>query len=279
MSDIEKSAKVIQNALPGFKAPIAVMLGSGLGAVADLLNEEASIPYTDLPGFPQPTVAGHEGSICLGNIDGAPVYFLKGRQHLYEGEGTDALKVMIRTLKTLGVNALFLTNAAGSLIKSYGPGSLVAIRDHINLTGTNPLAGANDDEWGPRFVDMSCAWSEELNKLLMKSADDAGISLGSGTYACFLGPTFETPAEITMAKAIGADLVGMSTVPENIIARHCGMECAGVSAVTNLAAGMADYDLSHEQTLEGAAMAEENMAKLVHLFVVSYNAKQKNEAA
>ncbi len=268
-NNIQDCAAIIRDKAPDFQPKIAVMLGSGLGVVADLMEEVAEISYTDLPGFPQPSVAGHEGNLRCGTVEGTPVIFLKGRQHLYEGEGVSGLKTMIRTIKTLGVEVLFLTNAAGSMIASFGPGSLMAITDHINLTGTNPLTGPNDEAWGPRFLDMSQAWDKGLRQTLMESANRAEVTLGTGVYACFLGPTFETPAEINMAKAIGADLVGMSTVPENIIANHCGLKCVGVSAVTNLAAGMGSELLSHEQTLAGAKLAENSMAKLVRSFVSS----------
>lgn len=267
MSNIEKSIAVFQTALPDFKPHIAITLGSGLGAVTNIMDVRAEISYSDLPGFPQPRVAGHDGKLIAGTVHGKNVIFLKGRKHLYEGDAIAPLKTMIRTLKALDTDILMLTNAAGSLIKSYGPGSLVAIRDHINMTGANPLAGDNDDKWGPRFVGMDNAWDEDRRHLLMKAANNAGISLGEGIYCQFLGPTFETPAEIGMARAIGADLVGMSTVTENIIARHCGLKCIGVSAVTNLAAGMGDTALSHDQTLEGAKLAEQKMATLIDAFI------------
>jgi xanthosine phosphorylase len=268
MSDIEKAAGLIRAKLPGFAPKLAVILGSGLGAVADLIEEQARTPYTDLPGFPRPAVAGHEGLMRLGTVGGVPVIFLKGRVHLYEGGDFAPLRNMIRTLKKLGVENLFITNAAGSLMREYGPGSVVAIRDHINLTGTNPLMGPNDDEWGPRFPPMENAWDADLRARLLAAAKKAGVDLGTGVYCQFLGPTFETPAEIGMAKAIGADLVGMSTVTDNIIARHCGLKCVGVSAVTNLAAGMGEEALSHEQTLDGAKLAEQKMAQIVKGFIL-----------
>jgi xanthosine phosphorylase len=231
------------------------------------------IPYGDLPGFPKTGVVGHEGSLRIGTVNGVPLIFLKGRKHLFEGpaEAAAALKNMIRTLKSAGVEILFLTNAAGSLRKEYPPGALVAIADHINLTGFNPLAGPNDDEWGPRFPPMDNAWDAGLRARLMAAGKRAGVKpLGEGVYCQLLGPTFETPAEIKMIKALGADTVGMSTAVENIIARHCGLKCVGVSAVTNLAAGMGDVPLSHEQTLEGAKLAESRMAALVGAFMTAY---------
>jgi xanthosine phosphorylase len=279
MSDIQKSKDIIKDKAAGLSPKIAVMLGSGLGAVSDLMEVKASISYSDLPGFPLPTVAGHEGSFQIGTINGVATYFLKGRQHLYEGEGTEGLKNIIRTLKSLNIDALFLTNAAGSTREDYPPGTVVAITDHINLTGTNPLMGQNDDDWGPRFPPMDNAWDKDLRDLLLNSGNNAGVNVGSGVYACFLGPNFETPAEVLMAKKMGADLVGMSTVPENIIARHCNLKCIGVSAVTNLAEGLSETPLSHEQTLEGAKLAEKNMAKLVEAFISEYDKNYKDEAA
>lgn len=274
MNDIQKSAAIIRKALPGFTPRVAFVLGSGLGAVADLMDEQAQISYADLPGFPVPTVQGHEGNLRLGTVDGVPVAFLKGRVHLYEGVGAAAMKVMIRTLKEIGTDMLFLTNAAGSLMKSHGPGSVVAITDHINFTGINPLAGPNDDDWGPRFPPMDEAWDKDGVALLMAAAKNAGVDLGRGVYAQFLGPNFETPAEVRMAGVMGADLVGMSTAAENIIAAHCGLKCIGVSAVTNMGAGLSDDALSHEQTLEGAALAADKMAKLVREFIGLYGARR-----
>ena len=267
MNDIQKSTATIQKSYPDFKPEIALILGSGLGKVTDIMDVQATIGYSDLAGFPQTRVIGHEGSALLGSVAGKQALFLKGRKHLYEGNAVDSLKTMIRTIKALGIQTLMLTNAAGSLIQSYGPGYLMAISDHINLTGTNPLVGDNDDEWGPRFPPMENAWDENLRRDLLQAANKAGISMGEGVYCQFLGPTFETTAEIGMARAIGADLVGMSTVTENIIARHCGLKCVGVSAVTNLAAGMGDTALSHDQTLDGAAKAEQDMATLIKSFI------------
>ena len=281
-AQIEKAAAVITKRMKGLRPRIAITLGSGLGKAAGLLDDAIVIPYADLPGFPRPTVAGHEGSLCIGRLDGAPVIFMKGRKHLYEGpaEAAAAIKAVIRTLKTVGVEILFLTNAAGSLRPEYPPGSLVAISDHINLTGFNPLCGPNDDKWGERFPPMDNAWDAGLRALLLAEGKKAGVvPLGAGVYAQFMGPTFETPAEIRMARAIGADTVGMSTAVETIVARHCGLKCVGVSAITNLAAGMGEEALSHEQTLAGAALAEENMIKLIRAFVAAYGRAKTSAAA
>lgn len=276
---IDQSAAIIRERCGALKPTIAVILGSGLGAVADLLDERAKIDYSDLPGFPLPSIEGHEGSIRIGTVEGTPVMFLKGRVHLYEGKGTDPVKLIVRTLKKAGVETLFLTNAAGSLRTENGAGSVVAISDHINLTGINPLCGDNDEAWGPRFPGMENAWDADLRALLKAGAGDAGIALGEGVYAGYLGPTFETPAEVRMAGILGADLVGMSTVAENIVARHCGLKCVGCSAVTNLAAGLGTEPLSHEQTLEFAAVAGEKMAKLMRAFLKRYGHLAESRAA
>ncbi|MCB9988115.1 MAG: purine-nucleoside phosphorylase [Rhodospirillales bacterium] len=264
---IQQSAEIIRKAAPALHPKIAVMLGSGLGAVADLLDETAALSYSALPGFPVPTVKDHEGSLRTGHVAGVPVIFLKGRQHFYEGAGFDGLKIMIRTLKALGVDILILTNAAGSLMPENGPGSVVSIKDHINLLGSNPLTGANDDDWGPRFVDMGDAWDKRLRGILQDCAKKSGSRLDEGIYAAMPGPAFETPAEISMLKTIGADLVGMSTVPENLIARHCGIKCVGLSAVTNMAAGMSDEILTHAHTIANAERAQKDMATLIETFV------------
>lgn len=270
---VTRAAAALTARLGGLRPRMALTLGSGLGAVAALVKDPVTIPYSDIPGFPLPNVHGHEGVIIAGHAGGLPVLFLKGRKHLYEGpeEAVRANRLVIRTLKTAGIALLFLTNAAGSLRPEYGPGSLVAIADHINLTGINPLTGPNDDKWGPRFPPMENAWDADLRALLLTAGKKAGIApLGEGVYAQFMGPTFETPAEIRMAKAIGADTVGMSTAVENIIARHCGLACVGVSAVTNLGAGMGEEPLSHEQTLAVAQIAGERMARLVESFITAW---------
>lgn len=272
MTLIRTAASVIMKRANGLAPKIALTLGSGLGAVADLLEEPVTLPFTDIPGFPPPTVEGHEGTLRIGTVAGVPVIFMKGRKHLYEGpqDAAVAIKHMIRTLKTAGVETLFLTNAAGSLRAEYGPGSLVAISDHINLTGFNPLVGPNDDEWGPRFPPMENAWDADLRAQLLAAGKKVGIAdLGEGVYAQHMGPTFETPAEVRFSKVIGADTVGMSTAVECIVARHCGLKCVGVSAITNLGAGLGLEPLSHEQTLDGAKLAEKKMAALVKAFIAT----------
>ena len=278
--NIKQSKEIILNAWNGETPKLAVTLGSGLGDLVNSLENSTIINYKDLPGFPLPTVEGHGGEMHIGTLHDMPVIFLKGRVHLYEGyDRIENLKVMVRTLKAVGVETLFLTNAAGSLNVDNGPGSLVMITDHINMTGTNPLVGVNEDEWGPRFPSLDNCWNPDLRNMLSGAASDIDFKLKQGVYLGWLGPCFETHAEIRMMKIMGADLVGMSTVSENIVARHCGMECVGVSSVTNLAAGLSDETLSHAGTLHWAEKNAENLANLIKAFVKRYAAEYGIEKA
>jgi len=246
---------------------VGIVLGSGLGAVADAIADAAVVPYEELPGFPRPTVAGHAGSAVLGRIGGVPVAVLQGRAHLYEGGDMELIRTPVRALRAAGAEVLVLTNAAGSLHAAVGPGSLMAITDHINMTGANILAGPNDDTIGPRFPSLRDAYDPDLRRALHAAADELGIRLADGVYLAVGGPSFETPAEITAFRTLGADAVGMSTVHETIVARHCGLRVAAVSAITNLAEGMQDEPLSHEQTLRDAARAADDLAPLIARFV------------
>lgn len=268
--DIRKSADTIRSLSNGLSPKIAVVLGSGLGGLAERVSGAVEIPYSLLPGFPRPTVQGHDGRLIAGTVDGVPVLFCKGRVHLYEGVGARPIKVMIRTLKMLGVEVLFLSNAAGSLRTDVPAGGLMVIRDHINLTGLNPLTGPNEDHWGPRFPAMDDAWDAQLRTMFLDAAKAVGVPVAEGVYAALLGPNFETHAEIRMLKTIGADSVGMSTVAECIIARHCGMKVMGCSAITNMAAGMGEIELSHDQTIEWAAVAGEKLSAVVVQFLSDF---------
>ncbi len=272
--DIRKSAEVIRALVKGLNPKIAVVLGSGLGGLAERVQGAVEIPYALLPGFPRPSVHGHDGKLVAGTIEGVPVIFLKGRVHLYEGVGASPIKVMIRTLKTLGVDTLFLSNAAGSLRREAPAGGLIAIADQLNLTGVNVLVGPNDEDWGPRFPPMDNAWDADLRVILMNAARKLNIPMIEGVYAGFMGPTFETHAEVRMAKTLGADSVGMSTVSECIIARHCGIKVVGCSAVTNMAAGMGSEELSHDQTIEWAAVAGEKLSQVVVQFLQDWKASR-----
>jgi xanthosine phosphorylase len=257
---------VIQAAAPAFQPRLGLILGSGLGALADALEDPVALSYADLPGFPRPTVEGHDGRMVLGRLEGLPVACLQGRVHLYEGVPASAVNVPVRTLKALGCEILVLTNAAGSLRADIGAGAIALIADHINLQGQNPLLGANDHAIGPRFPDLSQVYDSALREQLARVARKLGIALPSGVYLAVLGPSFETPAEIRAFKALGADLVGMSTVPEAISARHAGLRVVGLSVVTNLAAGLAESPLSHEETLSQASAAAAKVAKLLRAF-------------
>ena len=242
---------------------LGLVLGSGLGGFVDSLDDAVTIDYEDLPGFPRPSVEGHSGKLVLGTAGGLPIACLQGRVHLYEGKPASATNIMIRTLQALGCEALIVTNAAGSLRPSVGPGSLVLIEDHINMLGQNPLTGANVAQ---RFVDMSEAYSRKWRGRVQAVAAREKIELATGVYLATPGPSFETPAEIRAFKALGADLVGMSTVPEVIAARHAGLDVIGFSIVTNLAAGMSNGALSHDETLSEASAAGTKLLRLLNVF-------------
>ena len=227
-----------------------MVLGSGLGAFAEEVDERVEIPYDQIPGWPVSTAVGHAGTLVAGTVSGMPVYLMRGRAHLYEGHPPGRVVFGVRVLGRLGVHTLVLTNAAGGIDAAYHQGALVLITDHVNLQGSSPLVGPNEDELGPRFVDVSDAYDPELRALAKAAADRAGIPLHEGVYAAFLGPAFETPAEIRFARTIGAHLAGMSTVPEVLAARHLGIRCLAISCVTNAAAGLAPGSIDHEEVLE-----------------------------
>ncbi|HVO18016.1 MAG TPA: purine-nucleoside phosphorylase [Anaeromyxobacter sp.] len=255
--------------------PVAgVILGSGLSEFADRLERAAVVPYSGIPGFPVARVPGHPGRLVVGELpgqDGGPpvvVAALQGRVHAYEGWAADDVAFGARMLCGLGVKLLLVTNAAGGVNPALGPGDLVRIADHINLSGLNPLVGENDERVGPRFVDLSEAYDARLAGLLDESARALSQPLPSGVYACLLGPSYETPAEIRMLRAMGADLVGMSTVPEVIAARHMAVPVAGISVVTNHAAGLSRRRLSHEEVAEVAARVRDRLGALVTDFLL-----------
>jgi xanthosine phosphorylase len=254
---------VIRARMPAFAPRVGLILGSGLSGIADAIEGATALDYADLPGFPRPGVTGHAGRLVLGHFGGVPVACLQGRVHLYEGIPAAAVNVLPRTLKALGCELLILTNAAGSLRPEIEPGAIALIEDHINLLGQNPLVGPNPDDAGPRFPDMSEVYDGALRGRLRRVAERLEIPLRSGVYLAALGPSFETPAEIRAFRALGADLVGMSTVPEAISARHAGLKVLGLSIVTNLAAGLAEHPLSHEETLTQAAGAAATLERLL----------------
>ena len=242
---------------------VGVVLGSGLGAVADAVSDPVLVGYDELPGFPRPSVEGHAGRAVLGRIGGMGVAVLQGRAHLYEGGEREALRAPVRALKEAGAEIVVLTNAAGSLRAEVGPGRLMAITDHINLTGTNVLIGPNDPAIGPRFPPLRDAYDPVLLDELHSAARELEIELVDGVYLAVSGPSFETPAEIRAFRGLGADAVGMSTVHETIAARHCGLRVCAVSVITNLAEGMSEEPLSHEQTLRDGQRAAVDLARLL----------------
>ncbi len=263
MKDFEKSAQYISEKLAGFQPEMAIILGSGLGPLADKIEDTIHIPYSEIPEFPTSSVSGHSGELVAGFLGGKAVICMKGRFHYYEGISFDKIAVPIRAFKAIGCKSLLLTNAAGSLRPQMPAGELMLIEDHINFSGSNPLVGKNDESIGPRFVDMTHTYDRKIQQQIKRAALKAEVELHTGVYLWVSGPTFETPAEIYAYKVLGADAVGMSTVPEAIIARHCGLTVAGISGITNLAAGMSPTQLSHDETLEQGAIAAEKLTKLI----------------
>jgi xanthosine phosphorylase len=259
-----QAAAIIRSRMPAnFEPRVAMILGSGLGVLAEQMTDAVTIGFDELPGFPISTVHGHAGAMVLGTLAGVPVVCLKGRGHFYEGYGLGVMTSAVRTLKLLGVDFLFVTNAAGSLRTEVDAGSLVALTDHINFLPGTPMIGPNDERFGPRFFSMANAYDAELRDLLKSTAAEKAITLHEGVYIAYSGPNFETPAEIRAFKTLGADVVGMSVVPEVVPARHCGLKVVGVSVVTNLAEGLSPFPLSHEQTLKYAAIGAESLIKLI----------------
>ena len=245
----EAAAKVL--AVCG-KADIGVILGSGLGDYAEALEDAVKLPYSEIPGFPRSTVAGHAGMWCCGTLYGKRVVMMQGRFHYYEGYGMKDVTLPVRVMQKIGVKTLIVTNAAGGVNMGYHPGDLMVIGDIFSMTAQNPLIGPNLDAFGPRFPDMSCAFDKELRALAHECANEQGFALREGVYAQMTGPTYETPAEIRMLRTLGADAVGMSTVPEVIVARHGGMRVLGISCITNMAAGILDQPLNHAEVTETA---------------------------
>jgi purine-nucleoside phosphorylase len=229
---------------------VAIVLGSGLGDFANSLSDAVTMPYGELPHWPASTIIGHEGKLVVGRTKGRLIAALAGRVHAYEGHDPRTVSFAVRALGLLGVKTLVLTNAAGGVNTSFAAGALMVIDDHINLIGSNPLVGANDDRFGPRFPDMSEVYSTRLRTIADEAASAVGVSLAHGIYVALLGPSYETPAEIRYLRTIGADAVGMSTVPEALVARHMGIEVLGVSCISNMAAGVLPQPLDHAEVME-----------------------------
>jgi len=246
---------------------IGVVLGSGLGAFADELSDRVDIPYTDIPGWPGSTAVGHAGKLIIGSIDGVTVAVMAGRAHLYEGYSPAQVTHGVRVLRSLGARSMVFTNAAGGINLQLERGGLVLISDHINLQGSNPLIGPNEDALGPRFPDMSDAYSKQYREIAKRVAAELFIPLGEGVYAAMTGPSYETPAEIRYLRIIGADVVGMSTVAESIVANYLGMKVLGISCVTNMAAGILPQKINHEEVLETGAMVRDTLVRLLKVLL------------
>jgi purine-nucleoside phosphorylase len=246
---------------------VGLVLGSGLGAFGDGLEKLVRIPYRNIPHLPKPSVSGHAGNLCLGVASGVDVACLQGRSHAYEGHDPDSVVFGVRLLARLGCTTVLITNAAGGINASFRPGTLMLITDHLNLTGRNPLVGPNDDTLGPRFVDMTCAYDRALGKLAHEAATEVGVALSEGVYAALLGPSYETPAEIHMLRTIGADAVGMSTVPEVLALRHLGVRVAAISCITNMAAGMSGEKLDHHEVEATAGMVRDRFVALLAAWI------------
>ena len=266
MENLEETKKYILSKCD-IKPEIAITLGSGLGRFAESLEDKVEIPYSEIPGFFQTTVQGHAGALIFGKLGGKPIACMKGRIHAYEGHAIDQVVYPVRVLAHLGVKKVILTNASGGINKSYKPGQLVLINDHINLSGLNPLLGPNHSELGVRFPDMTYTYCPELREQMQKAASKQNYELVEGVYSGVLGPSYETPAEVRMLRTLGGDLVGMSTVNEAIAAHHAGLKVVGVSCVTNMAAGILKEQLSHADIEHEANKAMEVFMKLITDFI------------
>jgi len=250
---------------------IAIVLGSGLGGFADDFEEAVGIPYEDIPGFKRSTAQGHAGRLVVGKIDSVPLLAMQGRVHYYEGYSLEEVTFPVRTFKLLGIKTLILTNAAGGINVELQQGALMVLSDHLNLMGENPLRGPNDERFGPRFPDMSAVYSPELQELVVEEAKEIGVEVRRGIYGALAGPSYETPAEIVLLRNLGADAVGMSTVPEAIVARHMGLEVLGISCITNMAAGISDEPINHEEVMATGDRVRETFTELLRRVVGGIN--------
>jgi purine-nucleoside phosphorylase len=269
MATVKESKEFLEAKLAGFKPEVALVVGSGLSGVASALDKPLVIPYADVPHFPKACVPGHTGQMLFGEWAGKKVMALCGRKHLYEGGTVAEVVYPVHVIDSLGVKVLVLTNAAGGINPQFNPGDLMIIEDHINHLGVNPLAGGLNGDGGVRFLDMTAAYSTRLREKLEKASEELQVPLRRGVYAATLGPSFETPAEVKAFAWQGADAVGMSTVPEVIMARHHNIEVLGVSCITNLAAGISGKKLSHEEVLEVGKAAGDKLIKLLGGFLAA----------
>ena len=266
----EHAARIIRSRTD-VEPRIAIVLGSGLGGFADDFEDAVGIPYEDVTGFMRSTAQGHAGRLVAGKVDGVPVLAMQGRVHYYEGYSLEEVTFPIRTFKLLGIKTLVLTNAAGGINVELTQGALMVISDHLNLMGNNPLRGPNDDRFGPRFPDMTAVYSPELQALVVEEAKAIGVEVRRGVYGALAGPSYETPSEIHLLRNLGADAVGMSTVPEAIVARHMGMEVLGISCITNMAAGISDEPINHEEVMATGDRVRETFTELLRRVLAGIN--------
>jgi xanthosine phosphorylase len=264
---MQETMGAIRKYAPNFLPKVGMILGSGLGSIAEQLTNPITIPYQAIPGLHSGGIAGHASLLVMGYLQDVPVVCLKGRLHLYEGTPFDSVRTLVRIVKALGAETLIVTAAAGSLRENVGPGEMMLLTDHINFSLGNPLVGPNDESIGPRFISMENAYDEEYRAIVQRVAARMGFTLPEGVYVSVSGPSFETPAEIRAFRILGADAVGMSVVPEVILARHCGLRVVGLAAITNLAAGMSSEKLTHEGTLQYGEVAARKLIKLIPEFV------------
>ena len=260
----------LRQLLAGKKPTVGIILGSGLGMIADKIDDALILKYSEIEGFPQSTVVGHSGKMIIGKIGSVEVLCLQGRFHLYEGHRPQTIAEVIDALKIIGIRQLIITNAAGSLNPDFAPGSLMMLSDHINLSGHNPLIGKNKDDIGPRFPDMSNAYDKDMRRRMKQIADKLHINLPEGVYLMVLGPNFETAAEIRAFRILGADAVGMSTVPEVIAAVHAGLKVLAISAITNFGTGIQSTPLTHQETITNAAHAADNLTALITNYIKEF---------
>ena len=266
----EHATRIIRSRI-SVEPRIAVVLGSGLGGFADDFKESVAIPYEDIPGFVRSTAQGHAGRLVIGNVDSVPVLAMQGRVHYYEGYSLEEVTFPVRTFGLLGIKTLILTNAAGGINVQLAQGALMVISDHLNLMGVNPLRGPNDERFGPRFPDMTAVYSPELQELVVEEAKAINVEVRRGKYGALSGPSYETPAEITMLRNLGADAVGMSTVPEAIVARHMGVEVLGISCITNMAAGISDEPINHEEVMATGNRVRATFTELLQRVIAAIN--------
>jgi purine-nucleoside phosphorylase len=266
----EHANRIIRSRTP-VEPRIAVVLGSGLGGFADDFDEAVAIPYEDIPGFVRSTAQGHAGRLVIGKVDSVPVLAMQGRVHYYEGYSLEEVTFPVRAFGLLGIKTLILTNAAGGINVQLTQGALMVISDHLNLMGVNPLRGPNDERFGPRFPDMSTVYSPELQELVVEEAKAINVEVRRGIYGALSGPSYETPAEIHLLRGLGADAVGMSTVPEAIVARHMGLEVLGISCITNMAAGISDEPINHEEVMATGDRVRATFTELLQRVIVAIN--------